>query len=427
MKKLTPDNAFLSSAEESVLAWLESLNDEWSVAHNVKIFRANSTHLCEIDLLLIHPTFGIFLGEIKGGTRFSPSDSLRQANRCAALFKKFCVRRWQKTSFQGKIHTFVCCPDKNRSHGSSKIDPLRCVCSEDMQQNAESFFLKMLLRRRVSLDYNSMLALLSGDPKELTLLPKEKRSLREWVKEWLLRVSTRFFRKRKEAELCFPLMKEGRPVSSKSAKKKKASMPPISVLMEERETPERIERLKALLASGESPNCQRKFEASPLSKAIKRGEKESAEILFRAGARVTPYFRQRVTKAFALFNDDLLAEMITADVFSEPPELLPTLFSIASINGFVKTYEAMLRKHPKSLLLKMRIVTGNNPDMSLVHATAHRGNVLQLRILEKNGFPLDELDSEGRTPLEVAEKFNNPECVLFLRSCINERRTGDSE
>ena len=421
MRNLTPDNAFASESERSVFAYLErSLSDEWSGAHNIKLLCRSSSSTdrvcCEIDLVLIHPAYGIFLGEIKGGTHVSPSHSLRQAECCVPALERVlgaCCAEWRFPP--GTVQAFVCFPDKTRMEYLGKGFPLRTLYADDMAQGAESFFLKMLLGERTHHDYSAQCELLRDSASGL-LVPTNvfRRTWRERFERFFLRIVWCFRDKNakpKPSEQTVP------PAAQKKKKRKKnVASAPILALLNRPETPQSIALLREMLAAGEDPNNCGNETASPLFKAIKGGKHKSAEILFRAGARVIPYSKKRVTKAFALFDDSLLAEMIVADTFGEPTEVLPTLFMLANGQNFVKTYEAMLRKYPREVLLDLPIDIAPQKKLSLVHMAAYLGKVEILQILAGNAFLLNEPDACGRTPLQIAEKYNREECILFLRS-----------
>lgn len=423
MKNLTPENAFASASERAVFSCLErALSDEWSGAHNVKLLRgasgASADHVCcEIDLVLVHPGYGIFLGEIKGGTHVSSTHSFRQAKRCVPALERVLGACYPKGLPRGTVRAFICFPDKTRVECLGKGFPLYTLYADDVAQGAESFFLKMLLGRRAHRDYSPVRELLKNSANGLVLpVNVHRRTWRERLEQFFLRMAWHFRDKNAEAELALepepksPVL----PTPKKKTKQKKLSAP-ILALLNSPETAQRTVRLREMLAAGEDPNNCGDEGFSPLFLAIKNGHRESAEILFRAGGRVSPYFKKRVTKAFVLFEDELLSEMIAADAFAEPEEILPTLFTLANGQNLVKTYETMLRKHSREFLLGMRVKFGSEASLSLVHAAAYIGKVAILRLLAENAFPLNEIDVHGRTPLQIAEQYLREECVAFLR------------
>lgn len=424
MRNLTPDNAFVSAGERSVFACLErSLSDEWSGAHNVKLLRRASPSSpervhCEIDLVLIHPAYGIFLGEIKGGTHVSPAHSLRQAKRCVPVLERVLNACTPKVLPPGTVRAFICFPDKTRMECLGNGFPLQTLYADDVAQGAESFFLKMLLGERTHHDYSAQRELLKNGTAGLFIPTNvHRRTWRERFEQFFLRLAWYFRDKNAEPK---PSEQAALPAAQKKSKRKKnVASAPILALLNRPETPQSLELLREMLSAGKDPNNCGNEPFSPLSKAIKDGKRESAEILFRAGARVVPYLKKRVTKAFALFDDALLAEMIAADTFGEPAEVLPTLFMLGTGQNFVKTYEAMLRKHPREVLLNLPIDVATQKKLSLVHMAAYSGKVEILRILAENAFPLNEPDTCGRTPLHIAEKYYREECALFLRSREN--------
>ncbi len=426
MRNLTPDNAFVSESERSVFACLErSLSDEWSGAHNVKLLRRSSSSspdrvCCEIDLVLIHPAYGIFLGEIKGGTHVSPTHSLRQAKRCVPALERVlgaCCPAGRLPA--GTVRAFVCFPDKMRMESYGKGFPLQTLYADDAAQGSESFFLKMLLGERSHHDYSAQRELLKTSANGLPV-PKNvfRRTWRERFERFFLRLAWHFRDKNADTKQSEQAVL---PAAQKKKKQKKKNVvsAPILTLLDRSETPQSLELLREMLAAGEDPNNCGNEAASPLSKAIKNGKPKFAEILFHAGARVAPFLKKRVTKAFAIFDDALLAEMIAADAFGEPTEVLPTLFMLGNGQNFVKTYEAMLRKYPREVLLNLPIDIATQKKLSLVHMAAFLGKVEILRILAENAFPLNEPDTCGRTPLQIAEKYNREECFLFLRAREN--------
>jgi ankyrin repeat protein len=56
----------------------------------------------------------------------------------------------------------------------------------------------------------------------------------------------------------------------------------------------------------------------------------------------------------------------------------------------------------------------NDRNETLVHTAARGNDVITLKLLAQHGFPLNERDSEGRTPLHVAYAENHMEAILWL-------------
>jgi ankyrin repeat protein len=56
----------------------------------------------------------------------------------------------------------------------------------------------------------------------------------------------------------------------------------------------------------------------------------------------------------------------------------------------------------------------NDRDETLVHTAARGNDVFTLKLLAQHGFPLNERDSEGRTPLHAAYAENHMEAILWL-------------
>lgn len=416
MKNLTPDNVFVSPEERAVFEKLSaSLGNEWAGAHNLKIFRADSTpgllcDHCEIDLLLCHPNYGIFVGEIKGG---KGDGSARQLRRSGAALKAVLKNRFLPAARGDFLHEFACFPNQKKPKNSGEGRAVPAMFADDLASGAELFLLRLPLRKNAVPAGAAMASLLAKNPQGLFLPAKKIGTwLRERLRNFFLHLAW-LLRDRSATPTASEMSAPSVPAE------KSAPRPAIAELARKKESPERIARLQALLAGGESANLCDQNRQSPLSIAIKNGNKAFSEMIFRAGGRVTPPSGKRISKAFSLFDDELLAEMISRDALSESEDDLPGMVRTTYLRGFIRSFQALMRKYPPEVLSRVRMNVGTAGMVPLVHSAAFLKTPDFLRALADLALPLDSKDAQGRTPLQLAREFDREENIRVLTNALN--------
>lgn len=415
MRNLTPDNVFVSPEERTVFEKLSaSLGNEWAGAHNLKIFRSDSTpgqlcpH-CEIDLLLCHPDCGIFVGEVKGG---KGDGSVRQLRRSGAALKAILKERFPWFESGDFLHAFACFPNQKRGKNSAKGRIVPAMFADDLASGAELFLLRLPLRKNAVPAGTEMASLLAKNPQGLSLPAKKFGTrLRERLRKIFLHMAW-LLRDRgappTPSEMCAP----GVPAEKFSPSTE------IAELVRKKESPGRIAHVQKLLVGGESANVCDQNRQSLLSIAVKNGNKTLAEMIFRAGGIVMPASAKRISKAFSLFDDELLAEMISRDALSDSAADLPGMVRTSYLRGFIRAFRALMKKYPREVLLSTNVNSGPAGAFPLVHSAAFLKTPDFLLALAELSFPLDSKDDKGRTPLQVAREFGREESVRVLTDAL---------
>lgn len=396
MKDLTPENAFVSDVEKEVFGKLSSaLGESWVGAHNVKLLRGNGKGILgEIDLLLMHPRLGVFVGEIKAGDYSCRRTyaSRRQLRRVLPLLKRLVEKHCASAS--GTVpgfFPFLCFPQTHSRIG--KLSTPHMLVPD--LENPEAFFQNIVLPENRARSQISVLSALLKNARAEIVFPEEK-SLRERLFSCVPAFLKKLFPGRgKSATVPAPSPKSASAKPKKRKKKKENSLPkttPILSLLADTAHPNRAEALRALLAAGNDPNALAADAVSPLSRAVQRGDRDSAEILFRAGGKIIPFSPRIIRKCFSLFDDALCAEFLEQKILPLPPETSRLFFFVVT-TGRIRTFCALLKMFPAETLSKLSC--GKKEPFPLLRAVAENKNPEFLYALTTHGFSPEQADVFG--------------------------------